>query len=478
MTRGGILGGTVGEISPFYPYSVSPTRSAIDCPAPILNDSAAPCNTLENMATSTALGRTQPSQAAICGVIGGGISSKWCVGGGIVMLTDTAIRKSAKGAKPYKLFDQGGLFVYVSTTGAKSFRLKYRFGGKEKLLTIGLYPVVTLAAARDYAITAKRLLMDGIDPSEHEPEQARAESFETVAREWHTLQSARWSPVHAADTLAAIERDLFPALGGAMVDAVTVPQMLAVLRSIEERGAIETAHRQRQRCEAIFAYAISTARATTNPAMQIKGALAPINKTGHQPAVVTLDEARHVYATVSVHAAQPETTTAHKLLALTAVRPGDVLGAQWVEFEGLDTAAPIWRIPATRMKGSLTRKAERGAVHVVPLSPEAVAVIESMRPLSGAFDLVFPSPRKSDRQLSGNALGYLVQRAGFSGRHVPHGWRASFSTIMNERHPADRAIIDLMLAHVSDGVEAAYNRAQHMPRRRELACEWARILTE
>ena len=198
--------------------------------------------------------------------------------------------------------------------------------------------------------------------------------------------------------------------------------------------------------------------------------MAPVKK-GRQPAITDLAELRALLAAAEAIPAHPATKLALRLLALTAVRPGSVAGAVWHEFEGLDGPEPVWRIPAERMK----MKRE----HVVPLAPQAVAVIEAMGLLTGRFPFVFPNTRHAHKPMSENAMGYLLNRAGFHGRHVPHGWRSSFSTIMNERNRMDRQVIDLMLAHSpADATEAAYNRAAHMGRRRELAEEWAGLLLE
>lgn len=390
------------------------------------------------------------------------------------MLTDAAVRAAKPTAKAYKLTDSAGLYLHVTPVGSKLWRMRYEFSRKEKLLSFGPYPEVSLAEARNCRDAAKRLLRDGRDPSLEKKLQldrqreAAANSFEVVARDWYTRMAPSWTERHAADVLTSLERDVFPRLGPLPVSGIDPPTVLSVLRTIEARPAIETARRVRQRISAVFVFGIASGICQTDPAAIVQGAMAPLIK-GRQPAVVDLDEARQVLGDSEATPAHPVTKLALRLLALTAVRPGEIRGAAWSEFEQLDGNEPLWRIPAPRMK----MKQE----HFVPLSREAVAVINAVRCLTGRGPLVFPNARHAHRPMSENAIGYLLNRAGYHSRHVPHGWRATFSTVMNERYPADRHIIDLMLAHApKDKVEAAYNRASHIPRRRELAQAWSDIL--
>jgi integrase len=254
---------------------------------------------------------------------------------------------------------------------------------------------------------------------------------------------------------------------------------MKLLRAIEDRGAIETAKRTRQRISAVFVFAIAEGIAEHDPAEKLAGALKPIPRRGRQPAITNLVLLRKMLSDAEDDFARPVTRLALRLLALTAVRPSELRGARWSEFEGLKSKAPLWRVPAARMKGDLHRKEDIDGDHLVPLASQSVAVLDALRPLTGAGPLLFPSARHAHKPMSENAIGYLLNRAGYHGRHVPHGFRAAFSTIMNEwanveGEASDRAIIDLMLAHVPDGkVEAAYNRAAYMPRRRWLARVWA-----
>ena len=393
------------------------------------------------------------------------------------MLTDTKIRNAkAQGGKPAKLTDGGGLYLHVTPAGGKIWRYRYELGGKEKLLTIGHYPAIGLGdarAARDKARVARQL---GHDPSEVRRQEAaaRAEAdantFEQVARAWHAQNVPTWRERHAWDVINSLERDIFPSLGAVPIHTITPKMVLAALRSIEQRPAVETARRIRQRMSAVFVHAISSGIADADPAAIVAGALVPLKK-GRQPAIVTLEGVREVLAKGEAIPAHPTTRLALRLLALTAVRAGELRGASPREFE-LDCPEPVWRIPGSRMKS--------GYDHIVPLPPAAVEAVKAALAIAGAkAPLAFPSTRHTHRPMSENAIGYLLNRAGYHGRHVPHGFRAAFSTIMNERHPQDRAIIDLMLSHApKDRVEAAYNRADHMQRRRELAQIWSDLIME
>ena len=395
-------------------------------------------------------------------------------------LTDVQIRKAKPAEKPYKLNDGNGLHLYVSAAGGKTWRYRYEFEGKEQLLTIGRYPAISLADAREERAAARAALKAGRNPTakkqrirskatvNSEPEPS-GPTFEAVAREWYDLNKGQWTYTHSGDVLRSLEKDIFPGLGDKPIASLDAPTTLGELRKIEARGAVETARRIRQRMSAVFAYAIASGIATHDPAAQVTKAMAPIVRKGRQPAITDLEGVQEVLRRGEGAPAHPVTKLALRLLALTAIRPGELRGARWDELQDLDGRSPRWVIPAARMK----MKKE----HEVPLSRQAVDAIKALKPLSGRGVLLFPMSRHAHKPLSENAIGYLLNRAGYHGRHVPHGWRAAFSTIMNERFPADRPIIDLMLAHSpKNKVEGAYNRAEHMDRRRELAQLWADLL--
>lgn len=395
------------------------------------------------------------------------------------MLTDAQIRRAPATDRPTKMSDGGGLYLQLNPNGSKLWRMKYRYAGKEKLLSFGQYPEVTLAQAREKRDGARELLRDGHDPSVVKKERAAAAifdagtTFEVVAREWHTANREKWSDTHRYDVLHSLERDVFPGLGELPIKSITAPMVLKVLRSIEERSAKETARRIRQRMSAVFVYAIASGRGENDPAAIVQGAMAPLKK-GRQPAITDLEQAREILRKVDREGAHPTTKLAIRLLALTALRPGTLAKTPWAELEDVED---LWTVPAVRMKLALHLKDDEARDHLVPLSWQAREVIEALRPLSGRLPFVFPNGRNSHKPMSENAMGYLLNRAGYHHRHVPHGWRSTFSTVMNERYPGDHRIIDLMLAHTpKDKVEAAYNRAAHLQRRRELAQEWADLL--
>lgn len=395
------------------------------------------------------------------------------------MLTDMAARKAKPKDRPYKLTDSGGLYLMVLKSGVRSWRMNYRFDGKEKTLTFGQYPEVDITEARDRRDSVRRQLRDKIDPDAERKREpaipATVHTFEGIARDWHHLNTPKWKPHHAADVLHGLVEDVFPDLGKKNITAIDAPMVLATLRKVEARGAIDGARRLRQRISAVFVYGIASGLCSLDPAAVIMRAMAPMKEAGRRPALLDITAARTILADCDKTPAMAVTRLAMRLLALTAVRPGEVMGAAWDEFEGMDGAEPLWRIPKERMKGERGQQYE----HLVPLAPEAVAVLDVARGLTGRGPLVFPNVRSSHAPMSGNAMGYLLNRAGYYGRHVPHGWRSTFSTTMNEiaereGRVSDRAIIDLMLAHVpKDAVEQAYNRAAYMPRRREIARTWA-----
>lgn len=405
------------------------------------------------------------------------------------MLNDAKLRSAKPRNKAYKLTDSHRLYLLVKPNGGKLWRWNYAYGDKQKSMNFGIYPSVGLLAARAKRDEARALLAEGKDPAvvkklTIEANRLAAEcTFKRVAQEWHEAFKSQWAPVHADDVIRSLERDIFPAIGELPIGELTPPLILKALRSVEGRGSIETAKRIRQRISAVFVYAIANGIAKDDPAEKLAAALKPLRK-GRQPAITDIKRLRQMIADAEEDHARPITRLALRFLALTAVRPGELRGARWDEFGDLDGKEPLWRIPTARMKGDLDRKHEIDGDHLVPLSRQAVAILRALWPVTGACELLFPSNRHAHRPMSENAIGYLLNRAGYHGHHVPHGFRAAFSTIMNEwvereGNAGDRQIIDLMLAHVpKEKVEGAYNRAAYMPRRRELAQLWADMLTE
>ncbi len=400
------------------------------------------------------------------------------------MLTNAAVKAARPRAAAFKLFDQGGLHLYVAPTGRKSFRLKYRFGGKEQLLTIGAVPEVTLDAARARCDQVREQLGRGEDPRTCELAQTgKARAFEDVARQWHAHMRRRWTDVHAGDVLASLERDVFPAIGAMPIGAVTVPVILNALRVIEERGSLVTASRVRQRISAIFAYAMAEDLVDQDPAAIVSRALTPPAPAQHHPALLEIEDARALLAAAELVDVATVVKHASRFLALTAVRFAAVRGARWEEIEDLDGAAPLWRVPAARMKLAAAKKLDAKNDHAVPLSRQAVALLREIRANMHRDDtnmhgLIFDQSAGAGKPIGEKSIGALYDRAGFEGRHVPHGWRASFSTVMNERG-SDGADIERALAHTpKDKVKAAYDRSERLQRLRDLFQEWADLLVD
>jgi integrase len=375
--------------------------------------------------------------------------------------------------------------------------MKYRYGGKEKRLNFGPYPEVSLLNARKERERARSLLREFRDPAieylklKKAAEEAAQMTFERVAMDWHQAQLARWSPLHAQKVKQAFRKDIFPHIGRLPIGEIDAPIVLALLRKVEQRGALHTARIFRQRISAVFCFGIGEGVVGIDPAASVGRALKPIPTKGRQPAVRTLEEAKRLLSEVESSIANPRTKLASRLLALTVVRPGVVRAARWCEFENIDWGDPgsrardaQWRVPAARMKLALEEKTDDAFEHIVPLSQYAVDVLHQVRRLTGRIQYLFPSARSTLRPMSENALSLMYARAGYYGRHVPHGWRATFSTVMNEKASidnriGDRAIIDLMLAHRPKGLsgsEMAYNRALYLARRREIADDWAKMI--
>lgn len=398
------------------------------------------------------------------------------------MLTDVQIRKAKPAEKAYKLSDSGGLYLQINTSGSKLWRVKYRFRGKEKLLSLGAYPDISLGDARSARDKAKEDIKAGRDPSAVKKlerlaiTRPEADTLESVAREWYELQKSHWVERHAIDVIESLEKEAFPYLGSFLIRDLTPTDILPVLRLIEKRGAIETARRVRQRLSAVFVYAIASGRANNDPAAMVQKAMAPLKK-GRQPAIIDIAQVHVMLRSVETTPASPVTKLGLRILALTAVRPGTLVSTPWDEWNDEALESGIWQIPAARMKLKLAHKGDESRDHIVPLSHQTVEAIRALRSVSGRGPMAFPNGRHAHKQMSENALGYLLNRSGYHHKHVPHGFRATFSSVMNERFPADKPIIDLMLAHVpKDKVEGAYNRALHIERRIELAQLWADIV--
>lgn len=383
------------------------------------------------------------------------------------MLTDNAIRSAKPREKPYKLFDERGLFVLVMPSGARWWRLKFRVARKERLLSLGVYPDVSLKVARERRDDMRKELASGVDPSlkRRVEKAAGADSFEAVAREWFGKFSASWAKTHSDKIIRRLENDIFPWLGSRPVGQVTPPELLACLRRVEARGALDTAHRALQNCGQILRYAVATGRAERDSAADLRGALPPVNG-GHFASITDPAGVGELLRAVDGYQGTFVARCALRLAPLVFVRPGELRKATWSEF---DLGNAEWRIPAERMKARVQ--------HIVPLSSQAVAVLHELLQLTGPDGYVFPSLRTPTRPMSENTVNAALRRLGYGGDQMTgHGFRSMASTLLNEQG-WNRDAIERQLAHGErDEVRAAYNYAQHLPERRRMMQSWSDYL--
>ena len=385
------------------------------------------------------------------------------------MLTDKQVRALKPREKPYKAADAEGLYLYVTPAGGKHWRLKYRFSGKERLLTLGSYPAVSLSEAREKKDAAREQVAKGTNPAAIKSAEraTQAVTFHAVAVEW--IRKQTW----AAKTREKAEwtfRDLiYPDLGNRPVAEIDAPMILDCLRKIEARGKHETAHRTRQRISQVFEYAIATGRAKINPTPRGRS-LAPIT-VNNRAAITDPRQVGGLLRALADYTGEATTAAALRLAPLVFVRPGELRNARWSEFhldEG-DGLGPLWRIPKERMK--MSRE------HLVPLSRQAVVILRDLHALTGHGRLVFPGLRSRDRPISDNTMNAALRRLGYgSDEMTAHGFRAMASTLLNEMgFPPD--VIELQLAHQEKNkVRAAYNRAQRLDERRKMMQAWADYL--
>lgn len=388
-------------------------------------------------------------------------------------LPDTAIRSLKFSPKPAKLFDGGGLFLHVTPTGGKWWRLKYRFEGKEKLLVLGVYPDVSLKEARKRRDEAREQFALGIDPGAHKKaakEAIRAEaqnSYEIIAREWHAKYSEVWTGSTRIKVLAGQANHIFPQLGGKPIHQVTAPELLAVLRHVEEKASPGAAHRTLQDCGRIFRYAIATGRAERDPAADLRGALTPV-KSGSFATFTTPRNVRALLRSIDAYDGYIPVQYALRMAPLVFVRPGELRQAEWKEFN-LDAAE--WRIPALKMK--------MRQVHIVPLARQVMEILRELQPYTGHGQYLFPSVRTAQRPISDVTLLAALRRMGFTKEEMTvHGFRALASTLLNEQG-YNRDWIERQLAHGErNSIRAAYNYAEYLPERRRMMQEWADYLDE
>ncbi len=387
-------------------------------------------------------------------------------------LTDTAIRSAKPAERAKRLFDSGGLYIEVAPSGGKLWRLKYRFRGKEKRLALGRYPDVSLKDARHRRDEARKLLANEIDPGEHRKAhkaarvESAANSFEVIAREWYAKHAPNWAKNHGSRIIRRLERDIFPWLGSRPIAEITPPRLLEAIRRIENRGALETAHRALANCGQVFRYAIATGRAERDAAADLRGALPPVKGT-HFAAVTEPDKAAEILRVIDKYEGTLTVRCALRLAPLVFVRPGELRHAQWADVN-LDAAE--WRYTVTKTD----------LQHIVPLARQAVAVLQELRPLTGHGHYVFPSARnrKGDRPMSDNAILAAMRRMDISKDEMTgHGFRAMARTILDEVLGFRPDFIEHQLAHaVRDPHGRAYNRTAHLPERRKMMQAWADYL--
>jgi integrase len=386
-------------------------------------------------------------------------------------LTDTAVRNAKRREKPQKLSDGGGLHLLVNPDGARYWRLAYRYDGQQKTLALGVYPIVSLADARMARDGAKQLLARDIDPSQARKEQKRAvrlsadNTFEIVAREWCENQRDGWTALYHDHVMRRLEADVFPEIGSRPIAEIEPPELLALLRKVEKRGAVEIAKRLRQTVGQVFRYGIVTGRAKRDPSGDLKGALKASGRQAHQKAMRREDLPKFLRA-LSTYDGEARTRLGLHLAVLTFVRTTELRAARWDE---VDLEAAECCIPAERMK--------MRAPHIVPLSRQAIETFVELRSIAGRSDYVFPS-RGAEGFMSNNTMVFAMYRMGFHGRATVHGFRAVASTLLNEMgfHPD---WIERQLAHDErNKVRAAYNHALYLPERRRMMQQWADYLGE
>ncbi|EBD3739040.1 tyrosine-type recombinase/integrase [Salmonella enterica] len=363
--------------------------------------------------------------------------------------------------KAYKLADGAGLYLEVVPSGSRYWRMKYRFNGKEKRMAFGVYPAVSLAQARALRDEAKKKLAEGIDPSFAKKEEKLVRdvqlnnTFQAVALEWHGTKVSRWSEGYASDIIEAFNKDIFPYIGQLPVNDIKPLVLLNVLRRMENRGATEKAKKVRQRCSEVFRYAIVTGRAEYNPAADLTSAMSG-HESKHYP-FLTVEELPDFFKALTGYTGSPLVVLAARLLILTGVRTGELRGAFWSEF---DLEKAVWEIPAERMK--MKRP------HLVPLSTQALEIVQQLKVMSGQYPLVFPGRNDPRKTMSEASINQVFKRIGYTGKVTGHGFRHTMSTILHEEG-FNTAWIETQLAHVDkNAIRGTYNHAQYMEGRREM----------
>lgn len=400
----------------------------------------------------------------------------------ITPLSEAKVRTAKPNQKTYKLFDGGGLFLLVTPSGGKLWHLKYRFDRREKKLTFGTYPEISLADARQRRDEARRHLAHGVDPgavrkAQKQVDTAETETFEVIAREWHDKFKETWSQSHAHVTITRLERDVFPWIGSRAIASLKPSDVLAVLRRIESRGAAETARRLKIVCGQVFRYAVATGRAERDPTPDLKGALKP-PVVRHMAALTDPKQFAALLRAIDGYEGSFIVKCALRLAPLVFVRPGELRQAEWSE---IDFDAAEWSIPIERMKLPRAVKAERkGQAHLVPLARQALEILHDLHPLTGRGQYLFPSHRTTHRPMSDNAILSALRRMGYSRDEMTgHGFRAIARTLLDEVLQVRPDFIEHQLAHaVRDPNGRAYNRTAHLAERKLMMQKWADYVDE
>lgn len=385
-------------------------------------------------------------------------------------LTDTQIKNAKPRDKAYVLNDGRGLNLEVSPKGGKWWRLRYTFSGKPNRLSLGIYPDISLAQARERRDEARKLVAQGVDPAavrkgEAAERQALGETFQAIAEEWFQEFRHTWTEDTAETIISRLRMDVFPYLGTRPIREITPPELLAVIRRIAARGAVETARRDLQKCGQIFRYAVATGRAERDITADLRGAIPPPTQR-HFASIHSPTEIGELLRAIDAYRGSPVTRCALKLAPLTFVRPGELRRAEWSEID-LDKAE--WRIPAAKMK--------MRELHIVPLSRQALEALREIQPITGESAYVFPGGRSYARPMSENAVLAALRRMGYErGEMTGHGFRSMASTLLHEQG-WQSDVIERQLAHGErNKVKAAYNFAQHLPERRRMMQAWADYL--
>ncbi len=385
-------------------------------------------------------------------------------------LTDTAIRNTKPADKPLKLTDERGLYLLLKPNGSRWWRFDYRYGGKRKTLSMGVYPDVSLKEARNRRDEARKLLASDVDPGENRKAvkaaklEKAANSFEVVTREWYSKYSPSWNESHGERIIRRFERDIFPWIGSKPITEIAAPELLTTVRRIEDRGAVETAHRALGNCGQVFRYAIATGRATRDISADLRGALPPV-KGEHFAAITEPKQVGALLRAIDGYTGSHVVRCALRLAPLVFVRPGELRKAEWKDID-LDGAE--WRYIVTKTN----------TPHIVPLSTQAVEILKELQALTGRSPFVFPGARTNGRPMSDNAILAALRRMGIDKEEMSgHGFRAMARTILDEVLGVRPDFIEHQLAHsVRDPNGRAYNRTAHLPERRKMMQQWADYL--